>query len=36
MSLTPDAVIDSIGEFTYNPKEGLTFTSYFLIYEKIF
>ena len=34
ISFTPDAVANSIGEFTYNSEEGITFASYFWRYEK--
>ena len=33
ISFTPDAVAYSIGRFTYNPEEGITFESYFRRYE---
>ena len=35
-SFTPDAVANSIGKFTYNPEECITFALYFMRCEEIF
>lgn len=36
MSLTPDAVQNTVSEFVYHPDEGLTFSAYVRRYEQIF
>lgn len=33
---TPVTIENSIGEFIYNPEEGITFSTYFWRYEKFF